>query len=94
MITNAFIHDPDGNILYYVDVFGEKVTDEKHKEIDDKFYDFDASGIAALITNSFIYWQDGTVRCYVGEDGAIMKNVPSRRSKVNSISLMSWAQLP
>ena len=69
LMTNAFIHDADGNILYYVDEAGIKVTAVENRLIENRYYNFDEEGIVTLITNSFIYGAGGETVCYVDENG-------------------------
>lgn len=69
LITSAFIHDEDGNNLYYVDDAGEKVTGEAEYPIEDKYYSFSEDGRVTLITNSFIHDTNGNNLYYVDENG-------------------------
>lgn len=69
LITSAFIHDGDGNNLYYVDDAGEKVTGEAEYPIEDKYYSFSEDGRVTLITNSFIHDTNGNNLYYVDENG-------------------------
>ena len=69
LITSAFIHDGDGNNLYYVDDAGEKVTGKAEYPIEDNYYRFSEDGRVTLITNSFIHDTNGNNLYYVDENG-------------------------
>lgn len=67
-VANIWIDD------LWVDADGHLVTNTLNQQVGNKYYNFDEEGHSALVTNTFIYDTNGTVVCYVGEDGEKVTN--------------------
>ncbi|KJJ69104.1 InlB B-repeat-containing protein [Clostridium sp. FS41] len=69
-VTSAWAED------LWIDENGYLMTgdDMKPEKIGDRYYTFDEEGHSTLVLDSIIYDADGTILCYVDENGEMVKN--------------------